>query len=188
MRALRGGALLVESVGVDPFRARLTAFLLAAGLAALSGWLYAHLGRFVSPTPFDAGMGIEYLMMAMIGGAASPLGGLIGAALITILKNAIQDLLPLIAKGAAAQLEIVVFSGLFILFLQRAREGVTPWIAGLLPRAAMPKPPSAPPLPRRAPPPPGAPLLALEGVSAASRGSSRSTISASRSRQARLSA
>jgi branched-chain amino acid transport system permease protein len=165
MRALRGGALLVESVGVDPFVARLTAFLLAAGLAALSGWLYAHLGRFVSPTPFDAGMGIEYLMMAMIGGAASPLGGLIGAALITMLKNAIQDVLPLIARGAAAQLEIVVFSGLFILFLQRAREGVTPWVAGLLPRVVPPPPPSAPPLARRAPPPSGAPLLTLEGVS-----------------------
>ena len=74
---------------------------LAALFAALSGWLYAHLGRFVSPSSFDAGAGIEYLMMAMIGGAASPLGGLIGAALITWAKNAIQDYLPLIAGGAA---------------------------------------------------------------------------------------
>ena len=50
MRTLRGGNLLVESLGVDPFRVRLTTFVIAAFLAALSGWLYAHLGRFVSPT------------------------------------------------------------------------------------------------------------------------------------------
>ena len=40
---------------------------LAAFLAAISGWLYAHMSRFVSPASFDAAMGIEYLMMAMIG-------------------------------------------------------------------------------------------------------------------------
>ena len=170
LRALRGGAQLVESVGVDPFAARLTAFLIAAGLAALSGWLYAHLGRFVSPTPFDASNGIEYLMMAMIGGAASPLGGLLGAALVTVLKNAIQDVLPLIARGAAAQLEIVVFSALFILFLQRARDGLTPWFAGLLPAYDPPLPANAPPLSRRALPTPGRPCSRSKTSIAASRG------------------
>ena len=163
LRALRGGTQLVESVGVDPFGARLTAFLIAAGLAALSGWLYAHLARFVSPTPFDARMGVEYLMMAMVGGA-SPLGGLIGAAFVTGLKDAIQDLLPRFLPDGGAPFEIVVFSVLFILFLQRARDGLAPWLASLLPRPATP-PSSAPPLPRRALPAAGSPLLALDHVS-----------------------
>jgi branched-chain amino acid transport system permease protein len=164
MRALRGGAQLVESVGADVFHIRLAAFVIAALLAALSGWLYAHLGRYVSPTPFDAGMGIEYLMMAMIGGAASPLGGLIGAGLIALMKNAIQDYLPLLTHGPAGQIEIVVFSGLFILFLQRAPEGVTPHLAALLPSRRAPARP-APALPRRRQPAPGAPLLKLTSVS-----------------------
>ncbi len=135
IRALRGGALLVESVGADMFHVRLVAFVWAAGLAAVSGWLYAHLGRFVSPTPFGADQGIEYLMMAMIGGAASPIGGLVGAGVVAVLKNAIQDYLPLITHGAVGQLEIVVFSVLFILFLQRARDGLTPFVAELIGRA-----------------------------------------------------
>ena len=108
-----------------PFRIRLTAFVIAALLCALSGWLYAHLEPLRQPLARSAPTwGIEYLMMAMVGGAASPIGGVVGAAVISILKNAIQDYLPLIAKGAAGQLEIVVFSALFILFLQRARDGV----------------------------------------------------------------
>jgi branched-chain amino acid transport system permease protein len=164
MRALRGGNLLVESLGVNAFRARLTIFVLAAFLAALSGWLYAHLSRYVSPSPFNAEMGIEYLMMAMVGGAASPIGGVVGAALVSVLKNAIQDYLPLIAKGAAGQLEVVVFSVLFIVFLQRARDGVVPFVVKLLPRAPPPTPPDAEPLARRPQPAPGALLLEVRGA------------------------
>ena len=164
MRALRGGNLLVESLGVDAFRVRLTLFVIAAFLSALSGWLYAHLTRYVSPSPFDVGMGIEYLMMAMVGGAASSIGGVVGAALISILKNGIQDYLPLIAKGLSGQLEIVVFSVLFIIFLQRARDGVTPFIAKRLPKAKPVPPAPAPPLARRSQPTPGAPLLQVRNA------------------------
>ena len=164
MRSLRGGNLLVESLGVDPFRLRLTTFVIAAFLAALSGWLQAHLGRFVSPSPFDVGMGIEYLMMAMIGGVASPLGGLFGAGVISVLKNEIQDWLPLIAKGASGPLEVVAFSTLFILFLQYAREGVAPFLAARLAKPPSRAPAPAPPLPRREQPARGAPLLEVRAA------------------------
>ena len=91
MRALRGGNTLVESLGISAFQIKLVTFVIAAFLGALSGWLYAHLGRFVSPGPFDASMGIEYLMMAMVGGSGSILGGVVGAAIVTLLKNTVQD-------------------------------------------------------------------------------------------------
>jgi len=58
-------------------------------------------------------MGIEYLMMAMVGGSGSILGGVVGAAIVTLLKNSVQDYLPLIAKGASGQLESWRFSALF---------------------------------------------------------------------------
>ena len=133
MRALRGGNTLVESLGISAFQIKLATFVITAFLGALSGWLYAHLSRFISPGPFDAGMGIEYLMMAMIGGAGSILGGVVGAAIVTLLKNSVQDYLPLLAKGASGQLEIVAFSALFILFLQRARQGIVPFLSHFLP-------------------------------------------------------
>ena len=69
MRVLRGGNTLVESLGISAFRAKLMTFVVAALLAAFSGWLYAHLGRYVNPGPFDVNIGIDYLMMAMVGGA-----------------------------------------------------------------------------------------------------------------------
>ncbi len=164
MRALRGGNTLVESLGINAFQIKLVTFVIAAFLAALSGWLYAHMSRFISPGPFDAGMGIEYLMMTMVGGAGSLLGGVVGAAIVTLLKNSVQDYLPLIAKGASGQLEIVAFSALFILFLQWARQGIVPFVARFLPKARHERPQAAPPLPRRPQPTPGELLLKVDSV------------------------
>ena len=161
MHVLRGGNILAESLGIDPFRTRLTLFVLSA---ALSGWLYAHLGRFVSPSSFNVEPGIEYLMMAMVGGSGHILGAVLGATLVTLLKNTVQDWLPRIAPGAAGQLEIVVFSLLFILVLQRARNGLAPLLLNLLPTPSPSPPPPAPPMPRRTQPEPGHPLLEVENL------------------------
>jgi branched-chain amino acid transport system permease protein len=140
IRALRGGRVMVESLGIDPFRTKLATFVIAALLSALSGWLYAHMSRFVSPAPFDVDVGILFLLMAMVGGMNYLLGAVVGAAIVTVLKNSIQDYLPLIARGASGQLEIVVFAVLFILLLQRARGGILPFVLRYLPplRPAVP--------------------------------------------------
>ena len=164
MRVLRGGNMLAESLGIGAFQTKLSIFVIAALLAALSGWLYAHLSRFVSPSPFNVDMGIEYLMMAMIGGSGHLLGAFVGAALVTLLKNTVQDYLPLIAPGVSGQLEIVAFAVLFILFLQRARDGVVPYIAQRLPAVRRPIPSAAPPMTRRTQPAPGGALLQVEAV------------------------
>ncbi len=164
IRALRGGNQLVESLGIDAFRTRLATFVIAALFAAFSGWLFAHLSRFVSPAPFDVHVGIDYLMMAMVGGAGQLLGAVVGSTLVTLAKNSIQDYLPLIAKGASGQLEIVVFSIIFIVFLQRARNGLVPFVTERLPKAKQALPAEAPPLPHRSQPQPGTALLKVEAA------------------------
>src|SRR5690606_573305 len=93
IRALKGGQLMAESMGVNTFRAKLVIFLISALFAAISGWLYAHTQRFVNPTPFGLHMGIDYLFMALIGGVASVWGALLGAGVLTMLKQWLQDLL-----------------------------------------------------------------------------------------------
>ena len=132
IRALKGGTLMAEAMGVDTARLKTSIFLIAALFACVSGWLYAHLQRFVNPTPFGLGIGIEYLFMAVIGGAASVWGALVGAGVITILKQWLQDLLPKLL-GSSGNFEVIVFGLLMVLMLQRAREGLWPMLARLLP-------------------------------------------------------
>jgi len=164
VRALRGGKVMAESLGIDPFRVKLVTFVIAALLSGLSGWLYAHMSRFVSPAPFDVDIGILYLLMAMVGGMAHLSGALVGAAIVTLLKNSIQDWLPVIAPGASGQLEVIVFSVLFILLLQRARAGLVPYVLRHLPRVRPAPPVAAGALDRRPHPPRGTTVLSVSGA------------------------
>ncbi len=138
LRALKGGLEMAEAFGVDGARLKIIAFVYAALLACISGWLYAHLQRFVNPTPFGINQGIEYLFMAVVGGAGSVWGAIVGATLITVLKQLLQDVLPALL-GREGNFETVVFGVLMILLLQFARDGVWPWIARLVPRRAPPR-------------------------------------------------
>jgi branched-chain amino acid transport system permease protein len=148
IRALRGQLEMAESFGVDGARLKIVVFVYAALLASISGWLYAHLQRFVNPTPFSLPQGIEYLFMAVVGGAGSVWGAVIGATLITVAKQVLQDWLPILL-GRSGNFEMVVFGVLMVIVLQRAREGVWPWVAHWLPQRPPAPVPDAPPLPAR---------------------------------------
>jgi branched-chain amino acid transport system permease protein len=148
LRALKGGLEMAEAFGVNGARLKITAFVYAALLACISGWLYAHLQRFVNPTPFGINQGIEYLFMAVVGGAGSVWGAVLGATLITLLKEVLQDVLPGLL-GRQGNFELVVFGILMVLLLQFSRDGVWPWIARLVPRRTPPPVPDATPLPAR---------------------------------------
>jgi branched-chain amino acid transport system permease protein len=148
IRSLRGGAAMVESFAVDFFRTRLAVFVLAGLLAGLSGWLYAHMQRFVNPNPFDIRPGIELLFMALVGGTGQIAGAVVGSAIVVLLKNVLQDVLPAITRYNA-QMESVLFGILFIVLLQKARGGVVPMIRRLLPRIPPAAPALAEPLPGR---------------------------------------
>lgn len=132
IRALRRGHIAAEAFGVHTPRAKLLVFIHAAVLAGLSGWLYAHLQRAVNPTPFGAQAGIEYLFIAVVGGAGYVWGGVLGAAIVVILKEVLQSYLPLILHGSG-QLETIVFGIMLVALLQLAPGGVWPWLMALLP-------------------------------------------------------
>jgi branched-chain amino acid transport system permease protein len=120
IRALKGGRLMAESMGVDTARHRIKLFVLARCSRRLSGWLYAHLQRFVNPTPFNLNIGIEMLFMAVVGGAGHLWGAVLGATLITLLKEKLQDVLPALL-GTSGNFEVIVFGLLMLFVLQRFR-------------------------------------------------------------------
>ena len=125
IRALRHRAAMAEACGVDTALLKLVVFVQAALLAGLAGWLHAHYLRFVSPHAFGVNAGIDYLFMAVIGGAAQVWGAVVGAGIVVLLKEWLADSLPRLfaLKG---NVEIIVFGILMIVLLQRTREGLVP--------------------------------------------------------------
>ncbi|MGJ4955921.1 ABC transporter permease subunit [Bradyrhizobium sp. HKCCYLRH2015] len=140
IRALRRGHIAAEAFGVYAPRAKLLVFIYAAVLAGLSGWLYAHFTRAVNPTPFGAQAGIEYLFVAVVGGAGYVWGGVLGAAIVVVLKEVLQSYLPLLLHGEG-QLETIVFGILLVTLLQLAPTGLWPWLTARLPFKPLAKKP-----------------------------------------------
>jgi branched-chain amino acid transport system permease protein len=132
IRALRRGHVAAEAFGVQTARAKMLVFIYAAVLAGLSGWLYAHFQRAANPTPFGVHASIEYLFIAVVGGAGYVWGGVLGAALVIVLKEILQSYLPL-PFGGQGQLELIVFGIVLVALVHLAPGGVWPWLTSLLP-------------------------------------------------------
>jgi branched-chain amino acid transport system permease protein len=164
LRAVKGGTTMAEAMGVDSYRTKATAFLLAALLASVSGWLFAHFQRTVNPSPFNLNMGIEYLFMAVVGGIGYVWGAILGAATVQILKDQLQVVLPSLL-GTGGNYEIVVFGVLLVLILQYARDGIWAFVEARLPatRRAVDWERAAP-LPARERPPHGEVVLQVDAV------------------------
>ncbi|MEO7031747.1 MAG: branched-chain amino acid ABC transporter ATP-binding protein/permease [Herbaspirillum sp.] len=137
IRALKGGGVMAEAMGVNTAWMKIVVFVIAALLACVSGWLYAHLQRSVNPTPFGLNMGIEYLFMAVVGGAGHIWGAVLGATLLTLLKDQLQSVLPTLL-GSNGNFEMIVFGVLMVLLLQWASDGLWPYL-----RRWFPQPPEA---------------------------------------------
>jgi len=161
IRALRGGTRAAASFGVNLTATRMLAFTYAAVLAGFAGWLYAHMQRSVNPTPFGLNASIEYLLMVVIGGAASVWGALLGAGLVTVVNDQLQDLLPRLL-GSAGSYETVVFGALLVISLQAAPDGLWRYIGRARPAKRTIAATAL--LPARDLPEPGAPILTATGL------------------------
>jgi len=123
LRALKGGTLMAEAMGVATFRYKVLAFVIAALYASISGWLFAHYQRSVNPSPFGLQMGIEYLFMAVLGGVGGVGGAFVGSAAVKVAEDRLQDWLPALL-GTSGPVELVVFGMVLILVLQVTPDGL----------------------------------------------------------------
>ena len=133
IRALGGATVMAEAMGVSTFRYKVVIFLIAALLASVSGWLFAHVQRTVNPSPFGLKMGIEYLFMAVVGGVSSVWGAFVGAGVFKIIEDQLKELLPALL-GSNGNFEIIVLGIVLVLMLKYAPKGLWPSLQGLLSR------------------------------------------------------
>ncbi len=134
MRSMRNGTLMAEAMGVSTLRYKIIIFLIAALLASLSGWLFAHFQRTVNPSPFGLKMGIEYLFMTVVGGAGYVWGAITGALLTKLLEDQLQVLLPQ-WLGTSGSYEIIVFGIVLVLMLKFLPDGLWSFVDKRLPLA-----------------------------------------------------
>ncbi|MDI1238525.1 MAG: branched-chain amino acid ABC transporter ATP-binding protein/permease [Polaromonas sp.] len=134
IRSLKTGSQMAESMGIDTLRFKIGIFLIAALFASVSGWLFAHFQRSVNPSPFGVHVGIEYLFMAVLGGAGHVWGAITGVAITKLMADQLQVLLPMLI-GTSGSYETIVFGVLLVLTLKYAPDGIWAFVDRKLPKA-----------------------------------------------------
>lgn len=76
----------VKALGINPYRYRLLAFVVAGVIAGLSGILFANYAYFVSPSMIEWTRSGELMFMVILGGVSSLLGPVVGASVFVLLE------------------------------------------------------------------------------------------------------
>ncbi len=87
---LSGESPLIVGLGKRSWRwTQVLGFALSAGIAAFAGGLAAHVDGVVQPTDLEFGRSFDILVFAIVGGASSGYGALIGGAVLTLVPEAL---------------------------------------------------------------------------------------------------
>ena len=86
LQAARQNEVRVATIGIEPTRIRLVAFVLSGMITALAGALYADLNRFVSPSMLSWHMSGELIVLVILGGVGRLAGPVAGAMLYVLFE------------------------------------------------------------------------------------------------------
>lgn len=90
--ATREDESAARGVGIDVGAVRLWTLVAGAVVAGVAGVLYAHANFFITPGDFGFPRMEQILVACVIGGVTSSLGAVLGAALMTVLPEAVRFL------------------------------------------------------------------------------------------------
>ncbi|MDR3453029.1 MAG: branched-chain amino acid ABC transporter permease [Rhodoferax sp.] len=125
LQALHGSEIAACVVGIDTVKFKTRVFVFSAVVAAVIGSLSAHYLGFITPGLASLPYSIELVTMVVIGGMASVWGSVFGAALLTLLPQALTRF-----EGW----ETIVFGLILIVTMIFLPRGVVPSLAKLLDR------------------------------------------------------
>jgi ABC-type branched-subunit amino acid transport system permease subunit len=111
---LRADTFRAVADGVDVPHIRSTVLALSASVAGLGGWLYAHHIAYIGPDSLGPSVSLSVLLMAVVGGAQTVLGPVVGAALLTLIFKFIpgQELQGMFYGGALIAVLVLTPNGL----------------------------------------------------------------------------
>ena len=92
MRAVRDNELAAGVAGINVYRVKVAAFALSAVFGGIGGGFFAGGFAYVSPDQFSFAESIVFMTMTLLGGVASPVGALIGTALLIVLPESLRFL------------------------------------------------------------------------------------------------
>ena len=125
LRALHTSEVAAEVVGIDSARQKLMVFVVSAVFAAIAGGLTAFYSGFITPAKASFMHSVELVTMVVFGGMASTFGAVVGAAVLTVLPQALT---------VVKEYEMVVLGAIMMATMIFFPRGAVPTIGGWLGR------------------------------------------------------
>lgn len=125
--ALRGSPVASDCMGVSVYRYKVLAFAISAGLAGLAGGLFTFNELYIAPNTFNFELTILFLLALIMGGRKTRLGPVLGAAIVVLLPNALDDIQ--LFRDLAYAVAVLV-AGLLV---YRVARGIRPFTPLLVP-------------------------------------------------------
>ncbi len=125
LHAVREDEDVPKALGKDTAQFKLKSFGIGAGLAGLAGSLWAHYVFAIQPTMFLPNLTFSVWAMVIVGGAGSYLGAIVGAVLITSIRQVTRFLPSDIPLGNELPfIRLIIIGALLILVLYYRPHGL----------------------------------------------------------------
>jgi branched-chain amino acid transport system permease protein len=156
MRAVRDNELAAGVAGINVYRVKVAAFALCAVLGGIGGGLFAGGFAYVSPDQFSFAEAIVFMTMGLLGGVASPIGAVIGTALLIVLPESLRFM------KSVPGLYLAIYGLAIILIIRYMPDGIWGFVQQRLRRWRGAPPAGAPAIELMLAPAEGATGIALE--------------------------
>ena len=124
LRAIRENEDAAEASGVDALGMKLRAMALSSFLTALGGTFYAQYFAYIDPSiTFGPAVSIQGLLQAIVGGAGTVLGPVVGAFVLT----PVSELSRAMIRGRAG-VDVMVYGLVLILVISFLPNGLMGWV------------------------------------------------------------
>src|SRR5262249_34418194 len=94
LEGIREREVRMRILGYNTWLHKYLAFIIAGGFGGLAGVLWAHANGHVSPEDVVLTMSVDALLMVVLGGPGTLIGGVIGAGVVVFLREYLSTLVP----------------------------------------------------------------------------------------------
>jgi branched-chain amino acid transport system permease protein len=124
LAGIRERELRMQILGYNTWLHKYIAFVIAGAFGGLSGVLWAHTAGIVSPENVIITTSVDAILMAVLGGAGTLIGGLIGTTIVIALREYLSTLVPWwqYVLGAVYVLTILYLPGGLMGIPERLRQ------------------------------------------------------------------
>ena len=136
LTALKEDHDAAEALGINTARYKLYAACISGGLTALCGTVFAQLLLYIEPAAvFTPALSNQFAMLAVVGGAGTAWGPIIGSLLITPLNELLRGWL----GGNLLGMNYVIFGFLLIIVVTFMPNGLYPYLKKLVNKIFKPR-------------------------------------------------